>query len=124
MSIITYGRTFLENELNEQLKNDKKIFIPYIMAGDDGLDELIPTLAFLEESGASAIELGIPFSDSVADGETIQKAGIRALEHGVTLKAIVDLLKEERHKINIPIIFMTYMNPILHYGIDSFVQDI
>ena len=124
MSIVTNGRTYLENELNEVLKKNNKLFIPYIMAGDGGLDQLIPTLTFLQEAGASAIELGIPFSDPVADGKTIQKAGIRALQYGVTLKGIVELLKQERHKIHIPIIFMTYINPIFHYGVTSFVRDI
>ncbi|MGP4071627.1 tryptophan synthase subunit alpha [Piscibacillus sp. B03] len=122
-NIITNGRDHLESALNDTLDQGDKVFVPYVMAGDGGLDQLIPRLKFLSESGATAIELGIPFSDPVADGPTIQEAGIRALEEDVTLKSVIDLLKQERHQINVPIIFMTYINPIFKYGIDYFVQD-
>lgn len=123
MTTLMHGRSYIEKQFNETLQNGNKLFIPYIMAGDGGLENLIPTLQFLEKSGVSAIELGIPFSDPVADGPTIQEAGLRALNQGVNLRSIINLLKAERHKVNVPIIFMTYMNPIYKYGIQQFVQD-
>ncbi|GEL77603.1 tryptophan synthase subunit alpha [Tenuibacillus multivorans] len=120
---ITNGREYLEATLNHTLKQGDKIFVPYIMAGDGGLNQLIPTLKGLSDAGASAIEVGIPFSDPVADGPTIQEAGKRALSQGVSLQAVMELLKTERHHIKAPIIFMTYINPIFKYGIDKFIDD-
>lgn len=107
---------------NLQAKNEKA-FIPYIMAGDGGLDKLPEQILFLEKAGATAIELGIPFSDPVADGSVIQAAGIRALQSGTTLKAVIETVAKIRPIIQIPIIFMTYMNPIMAYGIENFIQD-
>lgn len=105
-------------------KNGSKAFVPYIMAGDGGLDCLPERLVLLEQFGAAAIEVGVPFSDPVADGPTIQQAGIRALNNGTTLKDIVAKIAEARSSVNIPIILMTYLNPIYAYGISSFVEDI
>jgi len=111
----------IEQQFSERLLNGEKLFVPYIMAGDGGLDVLGERLALLEEFGASAIEIGIPFSDPVADGPTIQKAGSRALQAGTTLRDVLEELNEIRSKISIPIIMMTYMNPIMAYGIEKFV---
>lgn len=102
--------------------NNRKAFIPYIMAGDGGLENLEKKLLFLQENGADAIEIGIPFSDPVADGPTIQRAGIRALENGVTLKKVLTELKTIK-SISVPLIIMTYVNPILAYGVEQFAQD-
>ncbi|RPF53270.1 tryptophan synthase subunit alpha [Aquisalibacillus elongatus] len=120
---MTHGRKFLESRLNDTLENGDKLFVPYIMAGDGGLNELIHKLQFLSEAGASAIEVGIPFSDPVADGPTIQEAGKRALEEQVTLYDVINTLKANRHLVDAPIIFMTYLNPIFKMGIESFVHD-
>lgn len=107
-------------------KVDKKemLVVPYIMAGDhvDGLDGLAQTIQFLEENGASAIEIGIPFSDPVADGPVIEQAGIRALANGTTLKKVIETLKTV--KTGIPLIIMSYINPIYKYGIEAFVADL
>ncbi|MDF2606946.1 MAG: tryptophan synthase subunit alpha [Bacillales bacterium] len=108
---------------NLKLKN-KKAIIPYIMAGDGGLDCLNNRLLLLEKMGATAIEIGIPFSDPVADGPTIQSASIRALNNNVTLKHILFELKKVKSLLTVPIILMTYMNPIYAYGINKFVKDI
>lgn len=101
-----------------------KAFVPYIMAGDGGLDGLIDRLVVLEKYGATAIEVGVPFSDPVADGPTIQQAGIRSLENGTTLKGIIAELEKARESVNIPLILMTYLNPIYSYGVKEFVRDI
>ncbi len=116
------------NKLTEtfaQLKrNQQKAFVPYIMAGDGGLDCLIDRLVLLQKKGASAIEVGIPFSDPVADGPTIQSAGIRALKAGTSLRNTLTELEKGKDVVTVPIIIMTYMNPVYRYGAGSFVQDL
>lgn len=104
-------------------QNNEKAFIPYIMAGDGGLDTLAEKITFLEKAGATAIEIGIPFSDPVADGPVIQQAGIRALQAGTTLRDVIAKVAEIRPIVHIPLIFMTYMNPIMAYGIGNFISD-
>jgi tryptophan synthase alpha chain len=105
-------------------RNNRKAFVPYIMAGDGGLDNLVNRMVLLEKFGATAIELGVPFSDPVADGPTIQRAGIRALENGTTLKGIISEVAKARRVVSIPIILMTYLNPIYSFGIEAFVKEI
>jgi len=105
-------------------ENNKKAFVPYIMAGDGGLESLGDKLVQLEKFGAAAIEVGVPFSDPVADGPTIQRAGIRALKNGTTLKGIIEEIEKVRVAVTVPIILMTYLNPIYSYGIENFVSDI
>ncbi|WP_059170757.1 tryptophan synthase subunit alpha [Bacillus sp. FJAT-27445] len=108
----------------KRLKNrNEKAFVPYIMAGDGGLECLAERLVLLERLGASAIEVGIPFSDPVADGPVIQEAGLRALASGTTLKGTIEQIAGVRASISIPIIVMTYLNPILAYGIADFCRD-
>jgi tryptophan synthase alpha chain len=114
------GKVFMEQVFKYELDKGNKLFIPYIMAGDGGIDHFIDTLKQLEEAGATAIEVGIPFSDPVADGPTIQKAGKRALKDGVTLTQILDELVLRREEIGIPLVFMTYINPVYKFGIDRF----
>ncbi|MGM0522862.1 MAG: tryptophan synthase subunit alpha [Bacillota bacterium] len=111
----------LDTRFKQILDRGDKLFVPYIMAGDGGLDVLNERIQFLEDCGASAIELGLPFSDPVADGETIQQAGIRALKSGTTVQGVFDTLKQSKDR-HIPIILMTYMNPVYHYGIEAFAK--
>lgn len=109
----------------ENLKADgKTLLVPYIMAGDhaDGIAGLPETIDFLVENGASAIEVGIPFSDPVADGPVIELAGIRSLKNGTTLRKVIDTLKTV--KTDIPLVIMSYFNPIYKYGIEQFVNDL
>ena len=109
----------------QEIKNAQKgIFIPYIMAGDhnQGLDGLFETIQFLEQSGVSAIEIGVPFSDPVADGPVIEAAGQRSLAKGVTLTEIVQKLKEETSQV--PLIIMSYFNPVFQYGLERFFDDL
>lgn len=117
------GKEKLELALQAQRNANRKMFVPYIMAGDGGLDQLEATINFLEKCGATAIEVGIPFSDPVADGPTIQVAGQRALAKGTTLAAVLNTLERSKQNRSIPIILMTYMNPIFVYGIEKFAQD-
>ncbi|WP_210365144.1 tryptophan synthase subunit alpha [Bacillus sp. REN3] len=104
-------------------KAGKKAFVPYIMAGDGGLEEFVRRLKFLQENGSDAIEIGIPFSDPVADGPTIQRAGERALNQGITLKKVLETLAGYRNEIYIPLILMTYLNPLVAYGLEKIAKD-
>lgn len=112
------GRTF--KKLGER---GGKAFIPYIMAGDPDLMRTRQLVRILEECGADIIELGVPFSDPLADGPTIQKAAQRALVEGVTLSSVIGLVAELRQSTEIPVILMTYYNPVFRYGEEKFVQD-
>ncbi|MEH7113647.1 tryptophan synthase subunit alpha [Neobacillus niacini] len=114
----------IEQSFKELKAQNRKAFIPYIMAGDGGLNNLIDRLITLEKFGATLIEVGVPFSDPVADGPTIQKAGIRALQNGTTLRGIIRELGKAREVVSVPIVLMTYLNPIYSYGISTFAQDI
>ncbi|MFC1855859.1 tryptophan synthase subunit alpha [Thermodesulfobacteriota bacterium] len=105
------------------LDKGEKLFIPYIMAGDPDLQLTERMIYRLEESGADIIELGIPFSDPMADGPTIQLAAERALINNVTLKDVLILLEKVRKKSDIPIILMGYYNPIFFYGPEKFAKD-
>lgn len=97
--------------LEKAIRQAKVPVVTYIMAGDGGLDQLEKDLQLLEESGVAAIELGIPFSDPVADGPVIQAAGLRALNDGVSLEGI--LTKLSTSKVKVPLVIMSYFNPIM-----------
>ncbi len=97
-----------------------KAYIPFITAGDPDLESTKRFIRVLEDAGADAIELGIPFSDPIAEGEVIEAADMRALQSGTTLEKIFEMVeKTERH---IPLLFMTYANPVYFYGYDRFFE--
>lgn len=98
-------------------------FIPFITAGDPSLDMTARIVLELEKSGADVIELGVPFSDPVADGVVNQEAAQRALKHGVTLHDIVARVKSLRQQTQIPLVLFTYFNPVLAYGLEPFARD-
>ena len=108
----------------ERLKSEnKKAFIAYIMAGDR-ITHCAAPLAGLPEAGVDIIELGLPFTDPMADGETIQLAGQRALEAGMTLQKTLDMASEFRKSDNeTPIVLMGYYNPIYSHGVEAFLKD-
>ncbi len=107
-----------------QLKEEKrKAFIPYIMAGDPSLKDTERLVLILEESGADIIELGVPFTDPLADGPVIQAAAFRALSQGVTLRKVIKTVKGIRKRSEVPIILMTYYNPVYKYGLERFIND-
>ena len=112
----------LEQSLQKVIVKGDKCFVPYIMAGDGGLANLVPQLEFLQSAGATMIEIGIPFSDPAADGPVIQEAGIRALQAGTTIQKILSALENVREKVTIPLLFMTYLNPILSIGAEQFAK--
>ena len=111
------------NKTFQRLKSQsKKALIPYIMAGDPSLEATERFVMELEEAGVNIIELGIPFTDPVADGPTIQRAAERALAGGTTLRKVIALVEKLREKTQIPIIAMTYFNPVFKYGIQGFIK--
>ncbi|MCL1803271.1 MAG: tryptophan synthase subunit alpha [Eubacteriaceae bacterium] len=98
----------------------KKAFIAYLMAGDPSLAASAEYILAAQAAGASLIEIGIPFSDPIAEGETIQAASERALSAGTRLDGIFDMVGSISGKMDVPIVFMTYYNPVFVYGIDRF----
>ena len=102
---------------------NRAAFIPFIMGGDPSLDTCAKLLDALPAAGADIIELGIPFSDPMADGPTIQAAGLRALKAGATLKKILHLATDFRKKHITPLVLMGYLNPIYIYGYEAFARD-
>jgi tryptophan synthase alpha chain len=104
-------------------KNQEKALITFITAGDPDLAFTCRLIPEMEKSGADIIELGVPFSDPMADGPTIQMSSQRALEAGTTLKEILAMVKSVRTVSQVPIILMGYFNPIYRYGIRKFVTD-
>ncbi|MBI4847229.1 MAG: tryptophan synthase subunit alpha [Nitrospirae bacterium] len=100
----------------------RKALIPYIMAGDPTLAATKKYISALEQAGADIIELGVPFSDPLADGPTIQRAAERAIKQKVTLRKVLKLVSEVRKSTDIPIILMTYYNPVFKFGVSSFVK--
>ena len=101
---------------------NKKAFIAFLTAGDPSLDKTEEYILEMERAGADLIEIGIPFSDPIAEGPVIQEADIRALSGGVTTDDIFDMVKKLREKTEIPLVFMTYLNPVFHYGYEAFFE--
>lgn len=102
--------------------NNKKAFIAFIPAGDPDLESTEEFIFALEKAGTDLIELGIPFSDPIADGIVIQKANLRALAGGVNIEKIFDMVKRVRTKTQIPLAFLTYLNPVFNYGYEEFFK--
>jgi tryptophan synthase alpha chain len=109
--------------IDKRIEENKKAFVPYVMCGDKSIDYTKKTILKLAEIGATAIEIGVPFSDAVADGDRIQEAGNKAIANGVNLKVIFSMISEVREKTSVPLILMTYLNPIINYGIENFFKD-
>ena len=101
----------------------KKAFIPFITAGDPSLEDTISMVSELEAAGADIIELGVPFSDPVADGPSIQRSSLRSLSGNVSLGNVIDTVAKIRTQTQIPIAFLTYYNLIFKYGVEKFVKD-
>ncbi|NQX88361.1 MAG: tryptophan synthase subunit alpha [Halioglobus sp.] len=102
---------------------DRKALIPYIVAGDPAPSVTVPLMHRLVESGADIIELGVPFSDPMAEGPVIQQGHERALKHGVSLQSVLDMLREFRQADrDTPVLLMGYANPLMHMGYAVFVE--
>lgn len=101
----------------------KKAFIPFITGGDPDMETTEKLILAMAEAGADLIEIGIPFSDPIAEGPVIQAADERALTGGCTTDALFDMVKRVREKTDIPLLFMTYLNPVYTYGKERFLKN-
>lgn len=110
------------NKLSVLKENGEKAFVAYVMAGDGGLGRLKEQIQYLQEAGVTAIEIGIPFSDPVADGPTIEAAGNRALKEGVTLEKVLAEMASWSFEVEVPLLIMTYLNPVIKFGVERFVK--
>ena len=99
-----------------------KAFIPFITGGDPSLEVTRQLLIAMEQAGADLIEIGLPFSDPIAEGEVIQEATYRALTAGCTTDKLFDLVKEARKDVKIPMVFLTYLNSVFSYGKEAFMK--
>ncbi|MBG1266273.1 tryptophan synthase subunit alpha [Nostoc sp. WHI] len=104
--------------------NRECALIPFITAGDPNLETTAAALQILDRSGADMIELGVPYSDPLADGPVIQAAATRALQRGTKLEQVLEMVQATSPKLRSPIILFTYYNPILHRGIEKFLSSI
>lgn len=100
----------------------EKAFIPFVTAGDPNLQVTEELLYAMQQAGADLIEIGIPFSDPVAEGEVIQGADLRSLQAGTTTDRIFEMVARARKKVTIPLVFMTYINPVFTYGTERFMK--
>lgn len=111
-------------EVFANLKQEgKKGFIPFITAGDPNLETTCELLVELSRVGAAVIELGVPFSDPMADGPVIQRASERALRHGFALQAVLETAAKARRRMNVPIVLFSYYNPLMQYGLAKLSRD-
>ncbi len=113
----------IADKFRELKKKNRTALVNYVTAGDPSPDLTADLVLKLEESGADIIELGVPFSDPMADGPAIQLASERALAKGTTLKKVLEIVKRIREKSEIPIILFGYFNPYFKYGLERFAKD-
>jgi len=113
----------IEKKFAELKKQGRKALVTFVTAGDPHLKATPKIVLALEKAGADLVELGMPFSDPMADGPVIQKSSERALKAGTTLKAILRVVSQLRRQSQIPILLMGYYNPIFSYGLDKFFRD-
>ena len=114
--------SLINQKFNELRKKGKFALMPFLMAGDPSLDITYNILLKLQEKGADFIELGIPYSDPLADGPIIQLSASRALKSGTSIAQVLKLLKTLKGKLNIPVILFTYFNPLLSFGFKRFCE--
>ncbi len=114
--------TFME-ELNALFNKKRNLLSVYFTAGFPYLESTIPVLKALEEGGADFVEIGMPYSDPLADGPVIQNSSNRALINGMSLKVLFEQLKDVASTVKIPMILMGYLNPILKFGIENFIEN-
>ena len=105
--------------IKDAFKNGKA-FVAFITAGDPNLDKTAEYILEMERAGSDLIEIGIPFSDPIAEGVVIQEADLRALQSGTTTDGIFDMVEKLRRKTDMPLVFMGYLNPVFHYGYERF----
>lgn len=110
------------NRIQNKLQENKKLLSIYFTAGYPSLNDTVTIIRDLEKSGVDMIEIGLPFSDPLADGPTIQASSTQALKNGMTTETLFNQLKDIRKSVQIPLIIMGYFNPILQYGVEAFCK--
>ncbi len=110
------------NRIDKKLKEEGKLLSIYFTAGFPNLNDTADIIIKLQESGVDMIEIGLPFSDPLADGPTIQDSSMSAIKNGMTTEMLFNQLKDIRDKVSIPLIIMGYFNPILQYGVEEFCK--
>ncbi len=110
------------NSINQKLQENRKLLSIYFTAGFPKLNDTVTIIKELENSGVDMIEIGLPFSDPLADGPTIQESSTIAIENGMTTKVLFEQLKDIRKSVQIPLLIMGYFNPILQFGVEKFCQ--
>ncbi|WP_435625013.1 tryptophan synthase subunit alpha [Flagellimonas sp.] len=110
------------NRINQKLSEDKKLLSIYFTAGYPALDDTVDIIQSLQEAGVDMIEIGLPFSDPLADGPTIQESSTAALRNGMHTELLFEQLKDIRKSVDIPLIVMGYFNPMLQYGVEAFCK--
>jgi tryptophan synthase alpha chain len=114
----------MKNRIIELFREKKEnILSVFYTAGFPALNDTIRISELLENAGADIVEIGIPFSDPVADGPTIQASNKTALDNGMTLRLLLEQVKEIRKRVKLPIILMGYLNPVMQYGVEKFIKD-
>ncbi len=113
----------LRDALRTADREKRAAFIPYVTAGDPTLARTIDIVHALERAGADVLELGVPFSDPIADGPTNQRAAERALASGTTLAGVLATITVLRQSVDLPIVLFTYANPVIRYGLEQFAAD-
>lgn len=104
-------------------REGRRGFIPFITAGDPDLETTRALVSELARAGATAVELGVPFSDPVADGPTIQRSSERALRGGVSLNDVLSVVADARRETDVPVVLFGYFNPILNFGVERFAEE-
>lgn len=110
------------NRITELFQNKREILSIYYTAGFPNLDDTLPILTALQEAGVDMVEIGMPFSDPLADGPVIQASSLKAIHNGMTLEKLFTQLQAMRPAITIPVVLMGYFNTVLRFGIDRFVE--
>ncbi len=110
------------NRINDKLNTKSKLLSIYFTAGYPNLEDTVPVLESLQANGVDMVEIGLPFSDPLADGPTIQASGTQALKNGMTTTLLFEQLKDIRKTVSIPLIIMGYFNPVLQYGVENFCK--
>jgi tryptophan synthase alpha chain len=115
--------TLVPNRINTRMADPKKVLSIYFTAGYPEKEDTTKVLQQLQDSGVDLVEIGLPFSDPLADGPTIQDSSTTALKNGMSTQLLFDQLKDIRKSIHIPLIVMGYFNPMLQYGVDAFLKE-
>ncbi len=110
------------NRIDQKFKGDKKLLSIYFSAGYPNLEDTVPVLKKLQAAGVDMVEIGLPFSDPLADGPTIQESSTQALRNGMNTEKLFSQLDGIRKEIEIPLVLMGYFNPMMQYGIEKFCQ--